>query len=110
MGSIDFYEGNNCTQNIVDSFDDTAGQNRAPRQNDEARSVKLTNVRPGCKITVYDSPKQSTTDDWCEIRVKQLSNEIRVDSFEHSYENTNVQVSYHNNNGLDGKVSWIRID
>lgn len=110
MGQIVFYEGNGGSQDIVHTTDDSAGQNFRPLQNDEARSVKLLNVRPGCTISVYDSPGGSTKDDFCIIRVKRSSPEYTVATFERSYEDDYVLVSYARKNGLDGKVSRIRID
>lgn len=110
MGIIVFYEGNNGTQNIVQTVEDIPGQNFRPVQNDEIRSLKLYGVRAGCVIKVYDSPDGSTNDDFCIIEVKKVSPEYTVNTFERSYEDDTVVVAFIRNNGLDGKVSRIRID
>ncbi|NSL87675.1 hypothetical protein [Chitinophaga solisilvae] len=110
MGIIVFYEGNNGTQNIVQTVEDTPGQNFRPVKNDEIRSMKLYGVRAGCVITVYDSPDGSTSDDFSIINVKRISPEYTVATFERSYEDEYVVVSFIRNNGLDGKISRIKIN
>jgi hypothetical protein len=110
MGQIVFYEGNGGSQDIVHGTDDTAGQDFRPRQNDEARSVKLLNVRVGCVISVFDHPRGELTDDFSIIQVKRSAPEYTVETFEGSYEDDHVLVSYARRNGLDGKVSRIRIN
>lgn len=110
MGDIVLYEGNGGSQNIVQRFPDTPGQNSRVTPNDEARSAKLLNVRVGAVITVYDSPDGSTNDDFCVIRVKKSSPEYTVATFERSYDDEYVSVSFARNNGLDGKVSRIRVN
>ncbi|MBO9730746.1 MAG: hypothetical protein J7623_19040 [Chitinophaga sp.] len=110
MGIIVFYEGNNGTQNIVQTVEDTPGQNFRPVKNDEIRSCKLYGVRPGCEIMAYDSPDGSTSDDFTIINVKRISPEYTVDTFERSYEDEYVVVSFIRNNGLDGKISRIKIN
>jgi hypothetical protein len=110
MGIIVFYEGNNGSQNIVQTVEDTPGQDFRPVKNDEIRSLKLYGVRMGASITVYDSPDGSMSDDFCIINVKKISPEYIVNTFERSYEDEYVVVSYIRNNGLDGKVSRIKIN
>ncbi|SEW51466.1 hypothetical protein [Chitinophaga arvensicola] len=110
MGIIVFYEGNNGSQNIVQTVEDTPGQNFRPVKNDEIRSCKLYGVRVGCVITLFDSPDGSMSDDFTIINVKRISPEYTVNTFERSYEDEYVVVSYIRNNGLDGKVSRIKID
>ncbi|MGN7824113.1 hypothetical protein ACTJJB_28580 [Chitinophaga sp. 22536] len=110
MGIIVFYEGNNGTQNIVQTVEDTPGQNFRPVKNDEIRSMKLYGVRQGCRITVYDSPDGATNDDFSIVNVKRTSPEYTVDTFERSYEDDTVVVAFIRNNGLDGKISRIKID
>jgi hypothetical protein len=110
MGQIVLYEGNGGSQDIVATYTDKAGQNTKVTPNDEARSMKLLDTRVGAVITVYDSPDGVTNDDYCTIRVKKSSPEYIVATFERSYEDEYVTASYANKNGLDGKVSRIRID
>lgn len=110
MGIIVFYEGNNGTQNIVQTVEDTPGQNFRPVKNDEIRSCKLYGVRAGCEMTLYDSPDGSTSDDFTIINVKRVSPEYTVGTFERSYEDEYVVVAFIRNNGIDGKVSRIKIN
>jgi hypothetical protein len=110
MGLIVFYEGNNGTENIVQSVEDTPGQNFHPINNDVIRSCKLYDVRPGCEFTLYDSPDGSMSDDFTIVNVKRVSPEYTVNTFERSYEDEYVVVSYIRNNGLDGKISRIKIN
>lgn len=110
MGIIAFYEGNNATQNIVQTVEDYPGQDFKPTQNDEIRSAKLYGVRPGAEIRVFDSPNGATNDDFCIVNVKRQVPEYVVDTFERSYEDEYVRVTFIRNNGLDGKISRIRIN
>lgn len=108
-GQIIFYEGNGATQNIVHTTTDKPGQDFAPTQNDEARSVKLVFVSPNTVITVYDSPSKDKRDDYAIILVKRLVGTIIIDHFEQDRDDENVTVVYIRNNGLNGKVSRITI-
>jgi len=109
MGNIVLYEGNGGRQNVVTVFNDRPGQDRRV-PNDEARSAKLLDVRVGALVTVYDDKNGSEKDDFCRIKVKRSSSEYTVDTFERSYEDDFVLVSYGRKDGLDGKVSRIRVD
>ncbi|MGH3567079.1 MAG: hypothetical protein ACRDRH_13805 [Pseudonocardia sp.] len=109
MGHILLYEGNGASQNVVTTFNDQSGQNRRV-PNDEARSAKFVHVRVGAVVSVYDDKNGSEKDDFCVIRVKRSSPDYTVSTFERSYEDDFVQVSYRRKNGLDGKVSRIRVD
>ena len=108
MGNITLYEGNGASQNIVNSYSDSPWSGEV-KPNDEARSLKLNNVRAGCKIIVYDRKDAGTSDDYCIIEVKKEGHEIIVPTFEQSMDNDNVRVTFVRNNGLDGKVSYIKI-
>lgn len=110
MGQIVFYEGNGGSQDIVTTFSDNPGQDRRVNPNDEARSVKLLDVRAGTVISVFDAKNGSQTDDFCVIQVKRSSPEYTVGTFERSFEDESVIVSYARKNGLDGKVSRVRIN
>ncbi|PSL44184.1 hypothetical protein CLV51_10649 [Chitinophaga niastensis] len=110
MGIIAFYEGNNATQNIVQTVEDYPGQDFRPVQNDEIRSAKIYDVRPGCEIRVYDSPDGATNDDFCIVNVKRPIPEYVIGTFERTYEDEFVRVTFIRNNGLDGKISRIRVN
>jgi len=111
-GILSFYEGNGGTQNKV--CDLTAGnfwvnfKNHSQCDNDEARSLVLTNVSAGYHLRVYDSPSCSTGDDWTEIEVLQNVAQATLWSFEQTFNNGVLRVTHHHDNGLDGKVSCVR--
>jgi hypothetical protein len=109
MGQIVFYQGNGGSQNIVHTADDSPGQDFQPDTNDQARSLSLRSVRPGCVISVYDSSDASTNSDWCRITVRQTHPDYIVGSFERSFEDEYVRVDYFRNTGLDGKVSRVHV-
>jgi hypothetical protein len=118
-GQLVFREGNNGTQNIVVNITDAPGQAynlqaKTPvnvGDNDEARSLVLTNVRVGAVISVYDSPAGDASDDYCVITVKSTpAGSFIIPSFEVSFEDQRVKVVNHHKNGLDGKISFIRVN
>ena len=124
-----FYEGNGCDQDrlgqiYVGDCDDkkqcvelgeaksynlTNGKWSIP--NDEARSVKLNDLPEGTIIKVFDDPNRSKKDDWTEITVRQdLSLQtVCVPSFDKDFRDEWIDVEYHEVNGIQGKVSNIRI-
>ena len=118
-GEIVLYEGNDATQDNVCTVSTTSdktckfkeGDEDCGCVNDEARSAKLTWVKPGTTIKVYDDPGgDPDEDDWTEIKVKRLFKSKTIGTFEDSYENDYVKVTWHEDNGLDGKVSHMKID
>jgi hypothetical protein len=115
MGNFAFYEGNGGTQSKIGELSDSAGQSYNLKtskvmDNDEARSVRLLNVRKDAVLKVYDNPDGKTDDDWTEILVLKEVQEYIVHSFEKTYADETVKVTYHPHNGLDGKISHIKID
>lgn len=112
---ISFFEGNDGKEDRVCNF--AVDKSRRVRfkktrgcKNDEARSVVLTNLKVGTKLSVYDHPECGTGDDWTSISIRQDIVQMTVNSFERSYSNNSVEVDYNNKNGLNGKVSCIIID
>lgn len=116
MGSFNFYAKNAGEQPQIGAIDDRPGQRYNLRdevsmmQNDEARSVVLRDVRAGAILRLFDDPFGRRDDDWTEILVKQRVSELKIPSFELTFETDTVQISYHHWNGLDGKVSRIEVD
>ncbi|MFN8002465.1 MAG: hypothetical protein U0X75_15765 [Acidobacteriota bacterium] len=112
-GQYTFYSGNNATGTNLGSVSESQGQSYnltqsgAPIKNDEARSVILSNVSDGATLIVSDDPNGSMTDDWCVIVALKNLTSYTVGSFESSYQDASVRVTYFKNNGLDGKVSHI---
>jgi len=110
MGIIVFYEGNNGSGHIVQTVEDTPGQNFKPNHNEAIRSAKLYGVRAGCELSMFDSPDGSTHDNFCIVNVKRDSPEYTVNSFERSYEDEYVVVTYIRENGQDETIQWIKIN
>lgn len=110
---VSLYEGGSATQNKVCDlrlYDRTINfKEQSSCDNDEARSLVLTLPRAGTSIKLYDDPGCGTSDDWTEIFVKKDLTRYTVNSLESDYENASVKVNHRHDNGLNGKVSCIRI-
>lgn len=81
-------------------------------ENDEIRSMELDGVSAGTRIEFYDHPQGSRQDDFTIIDVKQsvpLGQRVRINSLEGSQDTYWYRKSAFRNNGLDGKVSRIKI-
>lgn len=85
-------------------------------KNDAARSLALYNAAKGRHIFIYDNsddPDRSPTerkDDWTEIEVLKDVWFKAINTFEKSFSDDDVRVTYHKDNGLDGKVSRVYVD
>ena len=116
-----FYEGNNCTQSRLFSYDTRRFANdncqnsgACDGNNDEARSVL---VMPGAKararIQVFDDPKASSADDFTIIEITNPQQipaaGYCVGSFERDTRAHGVLVEHGHHNGLDGKISRVRV-
>ena len=102
--TVDLHEGNNGTQNLVCSLGIDQQitlnfQGHDQCDNDEARSL----------IEMFDDPDCNTGDDWTRITVKRVAFRTTLGTFERSLENDDLLVEHHHDNGLDGKVSCVRI-
>lgn len=122
---IVFYEGNNCEQGVKGSYN--AGTRRDDNckdtdrcSNDEIRSARIMGWgRKQFSFEVHDHPDAKSTDkhgktkdDWAEIRVdvtKMAGGSACIGSFERDRNKDGVEVNYHKDNGLDGKISHIKI-
>ncbi|KPW98514.1 Uncharacterized protein ALO50_05194, partial [Pseudomonas syringae pv. cerasicola] len=81
-------------------------------ENDELRSMELEGVRAGTRIELYDNPDADKQDDFTLIDVKQsipMGKRVRIDSFEGSADTFYYRKVASHNNGLDGKVSRIKV-
>lgn len=79
--------------------------------NDDARSVNLMSAKKGTVITIYDDPDGSTGDDYTRIRIKQDLDKVwNVYTLQESGENEYIAVEHHHKDGLDGKVSAVRVE
>lgn len=110
MGIIVFYEGENGTENIVQTVEDSPGQNFQPVHQDTIRSCKLFGVRPGCELTLFDSPDGSTSENFCIVNIKRVTPEYVVPNFVRSYEDEYVAVYFINNESVDKNIGRIKIN
>ena len=110
---VSFYEGNGGSQNKVCDLtlaSQTVNFTRTSLcTNDEARSLQLAFAPAGTIIEVYDDSSCTSRDDFARIRVKRDIHRVIVGTFEHSFENTDLDVDYFFGGNLDGKVSCVRI-
>lgn len=110
-GYVEFFEGNDCTEDRLGSVPYLAGgydlRDGQPIPNDEARSLRLVNVKPGL-IKLFNTPGGKVDADWTEILVLKEVSTQDVGTFDRAYNNGVVQVIPHGGN-LDGKVSHIDV-
>ena len=82
-----------------------------PVKDNEARSLKLNGVKAGTIIKLCDDPEgREAKGDYCIIQVLKEVQEYTVDSFEKTYTDDVVKVTYSKDSGLDAKVSNIKIE
>ena len=81
----------------------------------------ITQANAGTSISLFDSPVGSHDDDYTIVKIKKdITNPVTIGTFEKSYEDDFVRVSFFKDdgwfgigllaNGLDGKVSLVKID
>ena len=112
----DFYEGNGGTEQFQCSV--VLRPNRGFRfshqkncSNDEARSARLYDLDDGLTLRLFDSPSASKDDDWVQIVATESKLSGLIGSFEEDLTgDSGFAMSYHRNNGLDGKISYLQID
>jgi len=109
---IEFYEGNNCTEDNLGCVPYQQAQwdlarDGGPIPNDEARSLRLVNVKRGT-IKLYNGSGGHLEDDWTEIRVLQDLAVYEVGTFDQPKDDGKVKV-IPNGGRLDGKVSRINV-
>ena len=112
-GRFRYSEGDLFLHLIVHGNDGLEYENTKAPANDETRSLKISGMFAGRLITFYDNPSAQTDDDWIEILVKKAippTDFYQINSYQKSFEDEYVKVTYHEHNGLDGKVSYINVD
>lgn len=117
-GSLDLYRGDDISGGVVCIIPVYNGfvnfQNDGYGcDNDEVRSVKWVNVDPRCRITIYDGPDGWSGDGYVVMTPKDEMaplSEFAIGSLERSQSDGPVEVAYRRKNGLNGKVSAVRIE
>lgn len=118
MATITWFEGDNGTQNVVrqDSFETTqeykieSNLKNHRGQNDEIRSAVLEHVPINTRIWIYDNPDGKTNDDWAVLTVKKYKKRIQINHFEQTVDNADYRLEYSRKNGLNGKISRIKVE
>lgn len=117
-GGIYLYENTNAdkAQDAVCVFPANRGVvNRKANgcENDEAKSMNLSGIAAGTRITLFDHPNGNRNDDYMTIDVKRdipVTARVLVPNFESDRDTPDYRAIFVRNNGLNGKVSRITID
>ena len=138
LPEIRFYEGKYADESNICTIDNLklddhltvkfgAGNNVYDCENDEAKSMKLVRIPPGTIIKVYDSPDCGDDDDWQKTTV--VASKPRIDVVVPTFETEwpkpvpysdeiaesdafrwATTLALHYDNGLNGKISCVKID
>ncbi|MDF2387302.1 hypothetical protein JMG10_37985 [Nostoc ellipsosporum NOK] len=120
FGDLIFYEGNNCQQDIVFTYNseasaddncETSGTGCYEKGN-EARSLLITGfANTDTRIKVFDSPSADTTDDYTVIDIlPDLPPEgACVGSFEQTQLRPGYKITHIRKDGLDGQISHVTV-
>ncbi|MEB0039164.1 MULTISPECIES: hypothetical protein [unclassified Pseudomonas] len=117
-GGIYFWEENNADRKqdavcVVPRGKTTLSLPTRGCENDEARSLSLSGMAKGTRITVSDSKDGNQNDDYTVINLKRdigINERVVIPTFDADYNNNTYYVVNYRNNGLDGKVSRIVVD
>lgn len=116
-GGLYFYEARNASRTedivcVVPTRQGVVDRKAHGCENDETKSMALSGVMKGTRITLFDSPSGNTQDDHLILDVLRdigINERIVVPHFEQDYSNTAVRGVFNRNNGLNGKVSRMEI-
>eukprot|EP01084_Bolivina_argentea_P314552 544839_1 len=116
QGQVILYEGDGASQSIVctlwlyDREINFKSSNNYGCENDETRSLRIMDARAGTKITLWDNPDGKTDDDFYVIDVlRDITSPQTVENYETNMETHYIRGRYIRDNGLNGKVSRIKI-
>lgn len=122
---VRLFEGNNTSQNVVCTIALAEPFSQMFRfkskdggcKNDEARSIEFDWIPPGTVIELYDDADCLTSDDWVKFTFLKRVKYTWAGGFEYSKDDTDYgegdvvySKTYHKDNGLDGKVSCMKIN
>jgi hypothetical protein len=118
---IVFYEHSNCKGDEKGEFssrhkDGTVKCDGGRCDNDEISSIKIyPGIKKNTVIALYDSSNNPHMDDWTRIHIGEtkLAEPFCINGLEHNTSDReagqDINVIYHKMNGLNGKVSQVRI-
>ncbi|WP_036143099.1 hypothetical protein [Luteibacter sp. 9135] len=122
---VRLFEGNNTSQNVVCTIGLAEPFSQMFRfqkkdgncANDEARSIEFERMPPGTVIELYDDPECLTSDDWVKFTFLKRVAHTFASSFQYDFDSgygsdgdTVYSQRAHYKNGLDGKVSCMKIN
>ena len=83
-------------------------------ENDEIQSMALRGIPKGARLTLYDDPDGNRQDDYSVINVKRdigMNEKVVIGGFEETTDaNADYSIYHLHNNGLNGKISRIKIE
>lgn len=117
QGGLYFWEGGNADKKqdavcVLPRGSRTLSLPSQGCENDEIRSMSLSGIDKGTRITVFDNAGGSRADDYAIIDVKRdigIHERVVLGSFEQDLSNSTYNISYGRNNGLNGKISRIEV-
>jgi len=118
-GLLAFYEGDNASQDVLCRIPFRYGTtvnfqtDNLGCENDEARSVRVDFLPPGASFTIHDSPSCSWSDDVSAVTVTDpdaYNARFTVPRFDFTGGTWQYNITYHRDNGIQGKVSCIRMN
>jgi hypothetical protein len=117
-GAIYFYEATNADKKqdavcVVPTGHGNVNLKANGCENDEAKSLTLSGVKKGTRITLFDNKDGNRNDDYMTVDVKRdigMGERVLVPNFEFDSDNQNYRSVFVRNNGLNGKLSRITID
>ena len=122
-GGVLFYASNNATGKFICGMTTVVRRwldlsqfnvkNHLGCKNDIIRSAVLQGIANGTRIEIYDSPLASILDDYAIISINRnigANEKIIIPSFEVTYNCSEYSIRFFHRNGLDGKLSFIKIN
>ena len=117
QGGIYLWEGNNADPRqdavcVIPRGQRTLTLPSAGCENDEARSLSLSGIAKGTRISLFDNRGGNREDDHMIIDVTRdigIHEKVVLGSFEQNRTTDAYRAIYIRNNGLDGKVSRIEV-
>jgi hypothetical protein len=117
QGGIYLWEGNNADPKqdavcVIPRGQRTLTLPSAGCENDEARSLSLSGIAKGTRISLFDNRGGNREDDHMIIDVTRdigIHEKVVIGSFEQSRTTDAYKAIFVRNNGLDGKVSRIEV-
>lgn len=76
---------------------------------DTKSAFRLLDIPAGHVIRLYESEDGDHNEDWVEITAKRYIRAREIDGFEQSFEDADLRMRYHAEDGFDGRISRIEV-